>query len=160
MNHADIQPIPLWLVEADLPAAAAAFGNAFTRTGFAVVYDHGVSPDLIARALAATRALFALPETIKAGYVVTGGGGQRGMTAFGVEAAKGAAQSDLKEFWHIGRDLAAGHRHAGVMPPNIWPREIADFKAATQELYAALDAAGVRLLRAIAVHLGLAADFF
>lgn len=160
MTLADIHPIPLSLVDSDLPAAAAAFGDAFARTGFAVVSDHGIPQPLIDRALAATRALFALPEATKAAYVVPGGGGQRGMTAFGIEAAKGAETSDLKEFWHVGRNLAAGHRFAAIMPPNIWPAEVPEFQPAVQALFDALDAAGRRMLRAIAVHMGLAADFF
>ncbi|OYU14574.1 MAG: flavonol synthase [Alphaproteobacteria bacterium PA4] len=160
MSIADIQPIPLSLVDSDLGAAATAFGDAFGRTGFAVVSDHGIPQPLIDRALAATKALFALPEAVKAAYVVSDGGGQRGMTAFGVEAAKGAKLSDLKEFWHIGRNLPPGHANAAIMPPNIWPAEVPAFQVAVQALYDALDATGVRLLRAIAVHLGLAADFF
>ncbi|MBC7521237.1 MAG: isopenicillin N synthase family oxygenase, partial [Sandarakinorhabdus sp.] len=80
--------------------------------------------------------------------------------AFGVEAAKGAAQSDLKEFWHVGRDLPPGHKFAGIMPPNVWPGQVPDFHPAVAALYAALDTAGNRMLRAIAVHLGLAPDFF
>jgi isopenicillin N synthase-like dioxygenase len=159
MKIADIQPIPLAMVDSDLAGAAAAFGDAFARTGFAVVSDHGIPQTVIDRALAATKALFALPAAVKAGYVMPGGGGQRGMTAFGVEAAKGAARSDLKEFWHVGRDLPAGHRFADIMPPNIWP-DVADFQASVSALYAALDDAGNRMLRAIAVHLGLAPDFF
>ncbi|MFZ4689246.1 MAG: isopenicillin N synthase family dioxygenase [Polymorphobacter sp.] len=160
MTIADIQPIPLSLVDSDLAAAAAAFGDAFGRTGFAVVSDHGIPQPLIDRALAATKALFALPEAAKAAHVVPGGGGQRGMTAFGVEAAKGAARSDLKEFWHVGRDLPAEHRFADIMPPNIWPGEVPDFQPAVTALFGALDAAGNRMLRAIAVHLGLDPDFF
>jgi len=160
MTIADIQPIRLSLVESDLAAAASAFGDAFARTGFAVVSDHGIPQTLIDRALAATRAFFALPEHAKGAHVVPGGGGQRGLTPFGIEAAKGAARADLKEFWHMGRDLPPGHRLALAMPPNLWPAEIPDFEPAVAALYGALDAAGRRMLRAIAVHLGLAADFF
>ncbi|PZN94013.1 MAG: flavonol synthase [Alphaproteobacteria bacterium] len=160
MSRADIQPIPLQLVDSDLDAAAAAFGDAFARTGFAVVSDHGIPQPLIDRALAATRAFFALPEAVKAAYVVPGGGGQRGLTPFGVEAAKGAETSDLKEFWHVGRTLPPGHRFAAIMPDNLWPAEVAEFEPAVQALYDALDGAGRRMLRAIAVHLGLAPDFF
>lgn len=160
MNFADIQPIPLSLIDNDPVAAAARFGDAFARTGFAVVSDHGIDQALIDRALAETRAFFALPEAIKAAYVVPGGGGQRGMTAFGVEAAKGALRSDLKEFWHVGRDLAAGHRFGDIMPANIWPAEVPDFQPAVSALFKALDDAGNRMLRAIAIHLGLAPDFF
>lgn len=157
---ADIQPIALARVDSDLAGAAAAFGDAFGRTGFAVVSDHGIDAALIDRALAATRAFFALPQAVKAAYVVAGGGGQRGLTPFGVEAAKGAAIADLKEFWHVGRALPPGHRFAAIMPANLWPAEIPDFHAAVADLYAALDHAGTRMLRAIAVDLGLAPDFF
>jgi isopenicillin N synthase-like dioxygenase len=160
MTLADIQPIRLALVEDDLAAAATAFGDAFARTGFAVVSDHGIPQTLISTALAATRAFFALPEATKAAYVVPGGGGQRGLTPFGIEAAKGAARADLKEFWHMGRDLPPGHRLAANMPANLWPAEIPAFQPAISALFAALDAAGRRMLRAIAVHLGLAPDFF
>ncbi len=160
MTVADIRPIPLSLVDSDLDDAAARFGDAFTRTGFAVVADHGIEQAVIDRALAATKALFALPEVEKRGYAIPGGGGQRGLTPFGVETAKDATLSDLKEFWHVGRDLPAGHRFAGTMPENVWPLEVPDFEPAVRALYAALDHAGVRLLRAIAVYLGLAVDFF
>ena len=157
---ADIAPIPLSLVDRDLGAAAAAFGDAFARTGFAVVADHGIDQGTIDRALSATKALFALPEAVKCAYVVAGQGGARGLTPFGVETAKDASQSDLKEFWHIGRELPPGHAFRAMMQDNIWPAEVPEFRAATLALFDALDAAGRRVLRAIAVHLDLAADFF
>jgi isopenicillin N synthase-like dioxygenase len=150
---ADIAPIPLALAERDPDAAAAAFGDAFASTGFAIVEGHGIDPALIARADAAARALFALPEAEKAALVVPGGGGQRGLTPFGREAAKGAARADLKEFWHIGREGDP------ALPPNIWP-VLADFREASLALYAALEAAGLRILRPIARHLGLPDDHF
>lgn len=160
MSLADIKPIPLSLVDHDPVAAAARFGDAFARTGFAVVSDHGISQEIIDRALSATRAFFALPQDIKSAYVILGGGGQRGMTDFGVEAAKGALRADLKEFWHVGRDLPPGHRFAEIMPANVWPAEVSDFQPAISALFLALDDAGNRMLRAIAIHLGLTPDFF
>jgi isopenicillin N synthase-like dioxygenase len=159
-RSADISPIPLSLIETDLAAAAVGFGDAFARTGFAVVSDHGIPQSLIDRAMAATKAYFALPDAVKRRHVVPGGGGQRGLTPFGIEAAKGHAHADLKEFWHVGRELPPGHPYAGVMPANLWPEEVPDFHGAVWALYQALDTAGLRMLRAIAVHLGLAPDFF
>ncbi|KPF73324.1 flavonol synthase [alpha proteobacterium AAP81b] len=158
--RAAIEPVPLALVDSDLPAAATALGEAFARTGFAVVADHGIDAALIARAEAAARAFFALPEAVKAKYIVPGGGGQRGFTPFGVEGAKDAGVADLKEFWHMGRKAPAGSAYEAAMPDNLWPAEVADFRPAISELFAALDHAGLRLLRAIAVHLGLAAGHF
>ncbi len=158
--RAAIEPVPLSLVDSDLPAAAAALGAAFARTGFAIVADHGIDADIIARADAAARDFFALPEAVKARYVVPGGGGQRGFTPFGIEGARDAGIADLKEFWHMGRKAPDGSTYAAAMPDNLWPAEIPDFQPAVAALFAALDHAGLRLLRAIAVHLGLAADHF
>ena len=96
-------------------------GGSFERFGFAVVADHGIDPALVARAWAETEALFALPEAEKRQYHQSGGGGARGYTPFGTEIAKDAKAHDLKEFWHIGRELPAGHRFGEVMATNIWP---------------------------------------
>lgn len=160
MARADIVPIPLTLVDTDLAAAARAFGDAFERTGFAVVADHGIGSDVIDRALTATKAFFALPAALKGRYQLAGGGGQRGLTPFGVETAKGATTPDLKEFWHVGRELAPSDPLRAAMPDNIWPTEVPDFRPAVAALYAALEAAGGRVLRAIARHLDLDASFF
>ncbi len=157
---AAIAPIPLGLVEADLAAAAARFGDSFRRTGFALVSDHGVSDALLADANAAIRRVFALPAALKRKSHVAGGAGQRGYTPFGIETAKGAAHHDLKEFWHVGRELPAGHRYADVMPANVWPDAVPEFRTAMLALFMALESAGGRVLRAIAAHLGKAPDFF
>jgi isopenicillin N synthase-like dioxygenase len=144
----------------DFGAFAEALGDSFERWGFAVVSDHGIDQALIDDALAQTKAFFALPEAVKRGYVLEGRGGQRGYTPFGVETAKGAALADLKEFWHVGRDLPAGHPYAEITAANIWPKEVPGFEPALSGLFASLDALGDKLLRAIARHLGLDDDFF
>jgi len=125
-----------------------------------VVADHGLDDRLVQGALDRAKAFFDLPDQVKRGYIVPGGAGQRGYTAFGVETAKGAAQRDLKEFWHVGRDLQPGHPYAGVIAPNLWPAEIEGFQTFNQGLYDGLDRLGVRLLRAIARHLGLDDEAF
>ncbi len=139
---------------------AAALGGSFERFGFAIVADHGVDDGLIRRAWRATEALFALPEDEKRGYFVEGAGGARGYTPFKTEIAKDARHVDLKEFWHVGRELPAGHRFEGQMAPNIWPARPEDFRETFIELFAAFDRAGDRLLSAIARHLRLAPDWF
>ncbi|OYX48914.1 MAG: flavonol synthase [Sphingomonas sp. 32-66-10] len=139
---------------------AAALGGSFERFGFAMVADHGIPQELIDRAWAMTKAFFDLPEAVKRGYFVAGGGGARGYTPFKTEIAKGATHVDLKEFWHIGRELAAGHRLSELMSPNIWPDQPEGFRETFVELFAAFDTAGDKLLSAIAVHLGLAPDWF
>ena len=139
---------------------AERLGGSFERFGFAVVADHGIDDALIARAWAETEALFALPDAEKRHYHTPSGGGARGYTPFGTEIAKDAAQHDLKEFWHVGRELPAGHRYADVMAANIWPERPEGFRDTFVQLFAAFDAAGDKLLSAIARHLGLTPDWF
>ncbi len=143
-------------VSLDQPLAGLAgeLGRSFEQFGFAVVQDHGIDPDLIARADAAMRAFFALPEQVKRQYHRTGQAGARGYTPFGVEQAKGALVQDLKEFWHVGRDLPSGHRFAHHMRPNVWPDELPEFRPLFQDLYLAFEWAGRRILSAIALYLG------
>ncbi len=139
---------------------AQAIGESFRRFGFAMVTDHGMDTGLIADGWAKARAFFALPDAAKRRYLVPDGGGQRGYTAFGTEIAKGASENDLKEFWHVGRDLPAGSPLAADMPPNIWPEEVPGFQETFSALYGAFDAAGARILSAIAVYLGLDPHWF
>ncbi|MGH6952236.1 MAG: isopenicillin N synthase family dioxygenase [Vitreimonas sp.] len=139
---------------------ARAMGESYARFGFAIVRDHGLDPATIARALDATKHFFALPEDVKRRYHVRGGAGQRGYVPFGMEAAKGAAQVDLKEFWHVGRELAEGHRYRQFMPHNLWPAETPSFRDSVYGLYQALDDLGLDLLESIAIFLDLPHDFF
>jgi isopenicillin N synthase-like dioxygenase len=141
-------------------AFAQELGQSFVDYGFAIVRDHGISQDLIERAEAKAKEFFALPDAVKRNYLIPGGGGARGYTAFGVETAKGAHASDLKEFWHVGRELEAGHKYRDVMGDNVWPDEVAGFRPVFLELYDAFDAAGLKILSAIARFLGVDEDYF
>jgi isopenicillin N synthase-like dioxygenase len=157
---ADTPPIPLALVAADPVEAARRFGDSFRRTGFAVVEGHDIPGHAIEEMVAAMRAVFALPEAEKRKSHVAGGAGQRGHTPFGIETAKDAEVHDLKEFWHVGRELPPGHRFAGIMAANVWPQAVPGFRAAAIRLFGELEATGLVVLSAIARHLGLAPDFF
>ena len=154
------EPIPLPLLRRAPDAFAEALGRAFEETGFAVIRDHGVDPAVIDRALLAAKAFFALPVEAKRAYHAPDGAGQRGYTPFAVEVAKGAAARDLKEFWHVGRELPAGDPLRAVMADNVYVREVEGWKKATGALYAALEAVGLDLLAAIARRLALPTDFF
>ena len=97
---------------------------------------------------------------MKKHYHVAGGGGARGYTPFGVETAKGSKHFDLKEFWHIGREISRDSKYAADMPENQWPAEIDGFRRVGYGLYESLDALGSQVLSALALHIGLAADYF
>jgi isopenicillin N synthase-like dioxygenase len=155
-----IVPVSYARVAGDFAGFSEALGGSFARFGFAVISDHGLAQDRIEAALAAARALFALPAETKLKYKV-GLAGQRGYTPFGVETAKGHQHYDLKEFWHVGRDLPQGHRFRAVMAENVWPdAEVPAFHAEVGWLYAALDSMGLKVLEAIAAYLGLERGFF
>ena len=139
---------------------AEKLGRSFEDYGFAIIAGHGIPDELIDRAEEKAKAFFALPEETKKAYFIAGGGGARGYTPFGIETAKGARAHDLKEFWHVGRDLPEGHRFRGHMPDNVWPSEIPGFKDTFQELYATFDRSGLKILRAIARYLKIDEDYF
>lgn len=139
---------------------ACDLGASFSEFGFAVVRSHGIPQDLIERAENLQRAFFDLPTVTKMQYHIPGTGGARGYTPFGIETAKDATIHDLKEFWHIGRTLAEGHPFSAAMPDNIWPGELPGFRETMEELFGAFEAAGNRVLSAIALHLDLPEDYF
>lgn len=145
---------------ADAGGFAGDLGRSFERYGFAVVAGHDLPQALIDRCLADFKAFFAWPLAAKMRFHVPGSGGARGYTPFGVEAAKGASEHDLKEFWHVGRELPPGHRYRRYMPDNLWPGCIAGFRESTLALWEAFDAIGRELLAAIALHLGLPPRWF
>jgi isopenicillin N synthase-like dioxygenase len=145
---------------ADPAGFARAIGESYARYGFAIVADHGLEVSVIERAQRATMEFFALPDAVKRRYRVEGGAGQRGYIPFGVEAAKDASAVDLKEFWHVGRELPEGHRYRSYMPHNLWPVEQPAFRDDVYKLYEALDGLGAALLGSIATYLRLPDDAF
>ena len=143
----------------NLPTLSQKLGQSFQNTGFAIIDHHGIDTGLIKRAEEISHQFFALPEEVKRQYHQNNGGA-RGYTPFGTEKAKDSDKVDLKEFWHIGRELPEGHAFQAFMPPNIWPIEVDEFRAIFLELFAAFDQCGARILRAIALYLRIDMDHF
>src|SRR5690348_7966969 len=155
-----IASVSLKHADRDPQAFAEKLGRSFEDYGFAIISDHGIPDALIHRAEDKAKAFFALPEQVKRKYHVSGGGGARGYTPFGIETAKGHKAHDLKEFWHVGRDLPQGHKFRDHMPDNLWPSEVPSFKDTFQELFAMFDRTGLKVLRAIARYLKIDEDYF
>jgi isopenicillin N synthase-like dioxygenase len=161
MSASVIEPVSYARYQTDFDGFARDLGASFRRWGFAVVSDHGLDQGAIDSALEQAKAFFALPDEVKRRWHVPGSAGARGYTPFGVETAKGAAYHDLKEFWHVGRDLPEGHPYRAVMPGNVWPdAALPAFRPQVQGLYDALDGLGNRVLRAVARSLELPETFF
>lgn len=155
----DQMPV-LSLMEMGKADFATAFGQSFQQFGFAMVKDHGMDQNLIDDGWALARRFFDLPDAVKRHHDAKANGGQRGYTAFGTEIAKGASENDLKEFWHVGRDLPANDPLAQTMPPNVWPEELPEFQPVFAKLYREFDRIGAELLSTIALYLGLPERWF
>ncbi|MEO0032862.1 MAG: hypothetical protein RIS94_2620 [Pseudomonadota bacterium] len=156
-----LSTLPVLSLKSDPATLAQALGDSFRTFGFAMVSDHGLDAARVAHAWDLTRAFFALPDEEKRRWHVTGGAGARGYTPFGREIAKGAKVHDLKEFWHVGRDLPPGHPLLSPsMPANVWPARPEGFRETFTALYADFERVGARILSHIAVWLGLDAHWF
>jgi isopenicillin N synthase-like dioxygenase len=145
---------------ADREAFVAELGAAYREWGFAGIRNHGIPQSLIDGAYEAFKRFFALPEDTKRRYHVPGGGGARGYTPFMVETAKDSRYPDLKEFWHVGREIPRDSKYAADMAPNLWPAEVPEMREYGYGLYSALDALGAQVLAALALHIGLPEDWF
>ncbi len=137
----------------------ATLGRALTDLGFVVVEGHGVDRQLIADTYALWRRFFALDDAAKRRYAGSEGG-SRGFTPFGVEHARDHPAPDLKEFWHVGQELPAGHPLHAAYPPNVWPREIPELRQPTLALFHELERVAELLLMALAEHFELPEETF
>lgn len=137
------------------------FGDALTALGFVTLDHHGIDEALVQRAFAETKRLFELPDAVKRGYVVPESGGNRGYVPFGRERALGATVSDLKEFWHVGQERVPPAQRE-VYLANVWPDapEVAGFRPAALDLFAALERTALSMLVAVARYLDLPDDWF
>ncbi len=160
MSDQRIEPVSFSRFTSDFDGFSQDLGDSFARYGFAVISDHGLDQARIDQAIDTAKRFFALPDAVKRAYAIPGGAGQRGYTPFGVEQAKGASLVDLKEFWHVGRDLPPGHPYRSIMPDNVWPKEIPEFREQETWLFNALDQMGVKVLSAIAHYLALPDRYF
>lgn len=127
--------------------------------GFIILTDHLVDQKKVDRAYDLLKQFYTLPEETKMKYCGNNAG-QRGYTPFKKEHAKDSKFGDLKEFWHVGRELAATSQYKGIYPENVWPSEIAEFQTVMMELYAAMDKTSVVLLEAIGKGLDVPQNFF
>lgn len=132
-------------------------GAAYENIGFVAIKNHGLSDDLTAKLYAAVQEFFQLPDENKKEYENSEIMGQRGYISKGKEKAKGRNTGDLKEFFHVGQPTQRMHPD---YPENIWPIEVPNLEKYASEAYDTLQNAGIQMLRAIALHLGLEENYF
>jgi isopenicillin N synthase-like dioxygenase len=147
-----------------IPAEREAFirnlGDCARDIGFLVIKGHEVNSDLQKEAYEQIDAFFKLPVEEKIKYELKDSLGVRGYTGYGKEHAKNTAVGDLKEFFHVGVEVPAGHRLEKVYTKNVSVPVVAGFDATLRKLYNSLHGLATDLLRAIAVNLGQSETFF
>ena len=126
--------------------------------GFIILKDHNVRPALLSEAYELAAVFFSQPNEKKKEYTLNSG--QRGYSPFGREHAKDCDLPDLKEFWHVGQSWPDGAPESHPYPENIWPDHPLRFKEVFTELYAALEGAGLEMLRALAPSLKVDDGYF
>ncbi|MDP5459276.1 isopenicillin N synthase family oxygenase [Alishewanella sp. SMS8] len=130
----------------------AEIGKAYTEFGFCGISGHGIPDEVVENTYKVIKQFFALPTELKASYAKPEQGGARGYTAVGVEKAKDSNHPDLKEFWHVGRELDGAAPHPSLYP-NMWPAGVPGFKEASSTLFTELEKLGNRVLEALALYL-------
>ena len=108
-------------------------GDAFLQLGFIRLKNFGIDPKIINEAYDASRRFFTkTDEKVKMATHIPDNGGARGYTPFGKEHAKGNAVIDLKEFYHVGRELEDGiylfyfiFRSSSCKTSTIWEKHLA-----------------------------------
>ena len=127
--------------------------------GFIILNNHPLKEKQIQDSYKQVMDFFSLPLSQKEKYSAINGG-QRGYTPFLKEHAKDCKYPDLKEFWHVGRELTSGHPYEKSYDPNLWPTEIKDFKPVMLDLYQTLDEISKSLLEALGTALDLEPGVF
>lgn len=135
-------------------------GSAFTDTGFITITNHGIDKSLINAIYEQVEQFFNLPDSVKANYEKVELAGQRGYTTKGKEKAKLANTPDLKEFWQTGQFVEDGDIIKAHYPNNIIVTELPKFNEVTKLIYQKLEQAGIILLQAISMYLGLPENYF
>ena len=135
------------------------FGDALKDYGFAAIENHGIDKAMLDRNYGNFKSFFDRDVDYKRRFEDASTGRQRGYTSFGVEHAKNNAKADLKEFFHIGRELDADHALYDRMVPNIWPEGMDELKDDALTLFDSLERCAMTLLEVVSLYLNQDADF-
>src|SRR5580704_5910976 len=153
------------------PGALAPLARAIARTcedtGFLVVANHGIAPELVDNAFAQAAKFFALDEARKLALKI--GRYNIGYLPFGGQVVRHSpvnqnTKPNFSESFYITRDRAADHPDIVNDKPliglNRWPEDMPEFRAATTAYYAAMEAMTRRMVPVAAAALDLPAEYF
>ena len=134
-------------------------GKAYINYGFCRVSGHRVDRKTKNRLYTAANGFFDLPLETKMKYRRPGV--NRGYKGFKEESAKNWTEGDLKEFFHIGRELNPAELERLKYPDNVWPDyDLPGFKAIGLHAYSEFEDSGNQFLEALEIFLGLEKNYF
>jgi isopenicillin N synthase-like dioxygenase len=149
--------LPVIDLSEPMTAKAAAIERACRDSGFFYVTGHGVPPSLVARLDAAAREFFALPDAVKMEIAMERGGrAWRGFFPVGAELTAG--RPDRKEGVYFGTEDP--HADRPLHGRNLFPDQVPALRDAVLEYLDKLTGTAQEVLRAVAVSLGLSAEYF
>lgn len=137
-----------------------ALGEAYNNIGFVAIKNHGLTDEQTAHLYDTIQRFFSLSDEVKTRYEVPELAGQRGYIGKGKEHAKGRTTGDLKEFYHVGQHVIDNDPIKDQYPDNIWPEELPALEQIGLKVYKTLESAGIKMLQAIALYLGLDEHYF
>lgn len=147
---------------ADFVRVAAELRAAAESVGFFYIKNHGVPQALIDELLAVSKRFFALPLEQKQQVRINAH--HRGFIRIGEARMYDNARPDLKESFIWGRDVAGDDPDvkAGcpLVHPNNWPAYLPGMRNVLNAYFTAAQACGERLLKALAISLDIAEDYF
>ena len=135
-------------------------GESFKQFGFVGIKDHTIEKDLVKDIISLFSEFFKLPSHIKESYYSPELGGARGYTPIKIETPKGGVNPDLKEFWHVGRNLAKDDEYRKWMHDNLIIKEVSGLSDKANSLFNQFDNLGRSLLESIALYLNLDEEYF
>ena len=135
-------------------------GESFRHSGFVGIKDHTIDKDLVKEIISLFSKFFNLSSDQKECYYSPDLGGSRGYTPIKIETPKGGHNPDIKEFWHVGRDLEPEDPYSKWMHKNFTIKEIPGLSEKANILFNQFDNLGQSLLESIALHLRLEEDYF
>jgi isopenicillin N synthase-like dioxygenase len=135
--------------------------NGFKEYGFVVIENHTIDKNLLKKSYSLSKEFFDLPFENKNHYKLDKNFSQRGYTPYLTEHARDSkGVKDLKEFYHVGRELSEEKSKLSNHIPNVWPSEVVEFKETFLKMYSELEKVGDLILKALTPSLGVAPDFF
>lgn len=137
-----------------------ALGEAYNNIGFVAIKNHGLTDEQTAHLYDTIQRFFSLSDEVKTKYEIPELAGQRGYIGKGKEHAKGRTTGDLKEFYHVGQHVTDNDPIKEQYPDNIWPEELPELETIGLKVYQTLESAGIKMLQAIALYLGLDEHYF